>query len=96
MSPKSVHSWLMKRKLVFIRRLAKRNGGRVESLPSNVTVVPKLVDLKSPDFKGALIISDKLIDDPVVLEKSVIYRPKSLVVGVGVHGIQASRLSNME
>lgn len=55
------------------------------TLPSNVTVVPKLVDLKSPDFKGALIISDKIIDDQVVLEKSVIYRPKSLVVGVGVH-----------
>ena len=55
------------------------------TLPSNVTVVPKLVDLKSADFKGALIISDKLIDDPIVLEKSVIYRPKSLVVGVGVH-----------
>jgi cobalt-precorrin 5A hydrolase len=55
------------------------------TLPNNVTVVTKLADLKSPDFKAALIISDKIIDDQVLLEKSVIYRPKSLVVGVGVH-----------
>jgi cobalt-precorrin 5A hydrolase len=56
-----------------------------QTLPNNVSVVIKLADLKSPDFKAALIISDKIIDDEVLLEKSVIYRPKSLVVGVGVH-----------
>ncbi len=55
------------------------------TLPANVTVVTKLSDLKSPDFKAALIISDKIIDDQVLLEKSVIYRPKSLVVGIGLH-----------
>jgi cobalt-precorrin 5A hydrolase len=55
------------------------------TLPANVTVVTKLADLKSSDFKAALIIADKIIDDQVLLEKSVIYRPKSLVVGVGLH-----------
>jgi cobalt-precorrin 5A hydrolase len=55
------------------------------TLPANVTVVTKLADLKSSDFKAALIISDKIIEDQVLLEKSVIYRPKSLVVGVGLH-----------
>src|SRR5215469_11585326 len=54
-------------------------------LPSNVTIVRNLDDLKSSHFKGGLIISDKLIDDPLVLEKSVIYRPKSLVIGLWVH-----------
>jgi cobalt-precorrin 5A hydrolase len=44
-----------------------------------------LAELKSSDFKAALIISDKIIEDQVLLEKSVIYRPKSLVVGVGLH-----------
>src|SRR5215469_4795362 len=54
-------------------------------LPINVTVVRNLDDLKSSHFKGGLIISDKLIDDPLFFEKSVIYRPKSLIVGLGVH-----------
>ena len=54
-------------------------------LPSNITIVRNLDDLKSSHFKGGLIISDKLIDDPLVLEKSVIYRPKSLVIGLWVH-----------
>ena len=55
------------------------------SFPQNVTVTKEFYELKSPDFKGALIISDKIIADPVILEKSVIYRPKSLVVGIGLH-----------
>lgn len=63
----------------------EKDWWKSKTLPSNVTIVPKLDDLKSARFKGALIISDKLIDDPVVFEKSVIYRPKSLVVGVGIH-----------
>src|SRR5215204_2525111 len=55
------------------------------SFPQNVNVTKEFYELKSPDFKGALIISDKIIADPVILEKSVIYRPKSLVVGIGLH-----------
>lgn len=56
-----------------------------KSLPRNVTVVGELDDLKTLNFKGALVISDRLIDDPLILEKSVVYRPKSLVVGIGIH-----------
>ena len=44
-----------------------------------------MIEIKSPDFKGALIISDRVITEPIILEKSVIYRPKSLVVGLGLH-----------
>ena len=55
------------------------------SFPQNVTITKELDELKNADFKGALIISDKIIADPVILEKSVIYRPKSLVVGIGLH-----------
>jgi cobalt-precorrin 5A hydrolase len=60
-------------------------GDAATSFPQNVTVTKEFYELKSPDFKGALIISDKMITDPVILEKSVIYRPKSLVVGIGLH-----------
>ena len=48
-------------------------------------MVRSLDELRSPDFGGALIISDRLITDTIILEKSVIYRPKSLVIGLGLH-----------
>jgi len=55
------------------------------NLPKNVTAVQNIDDVKSPDFKAALIITDRIISDAEILDKSVIYRPKSLVVGVGLH-----------
>jgi cobalt-precorrin 5A hydrolase len=55
------------------------------ALPSNVSIVESLTELRSPDFRGALVISDRLIDDPEIVDKSVVYRPKSLVVGIGLH-----------
>lgn len=54
-------------------------------LPNNVSRVEDLKELWAPEFKGGLVISEKVIKDPDILEKSVIYRPKSLVVGVGLH-----------
>lgn len=54
-------------------------------LPRNVQVVDNMEIVKSPEFKAALIITDIVIKDPEILAKSVIYRPKSLVVGIGLH-----------
>ncbi|MDQ3808246.1 MAG: cobalamin biosynthesis protein [Thermoproteota archaeon] len=54
-------------------------------LPRNVTVVDNIDKIKTQEFKAGLIISDKLVHDESILEKSVIYRPKSLVVGIGLH-----------
>lgn len=54
-------------------------------LPKNVTIVEQLGQLKESQFKASLLISDRIIDDPLVLSKSVIYRPKSLVIGIGLH-----------
>ena len=56
-----------------------------KELPKNVTIIDKIDDLKSDNFKAGLIISDKIITDPLLIRKSVIYRPKSLVVGLGIH-----------
>jgi cobalt-precorrin 5A hydrolase len=56
-----------------------------KELPKNVTIVQNINELKSDDFKAGLIISDKIIEDPILVRKSVIYRPKSLVVGIGFH-----------
>jgi cobalt-precorrin 5A hydrolase len=54
-------------------------------LPKNVTLVDSIDQIKSQEFKGGLIISDRLISDQTIVSKSVIYRPKSLVVGIGLH-----------
>jgi cobalt-precorrin 5A hydrolase len=72
-------------KIGLYQEAGEKNWWDATSFPQNVTVIKELYELKSPDFKGALIISDKIIADPVILEKSVIYRPKSLVVGIGLH-----------
>lgn len=54
-------------------------------LPLNVHKLNFLEEIKAAEFKGCLIISEKIIKDREILEKSVIYRPKSLVVGIGLH-----------
>ena len=56
-----------------------------KELPKNVSIVKDIDELRSDDFKAGLIISDKIITDPLLVNKSVIYRPKSLVVGLGFH-----------
>jgi cobalt-precorrin 5A hydrolase len=54
-------------------------------LPKNISQVTNVEDLMNPDFKGCLIISDKIISQSEILDKAVIYRPKSLIVGLGLH-----------
>jgi cobalt-precorrin 5A hydrolase len=56
-----------------------------KELPKNVTIIENIDELKRDNFKAGLIISDRIIRDPLLIRKSVIYRPKSLVVGLGFH-----------
>ncbi len=56
-----------------------------KELPKNVYLYPSLEEMSESDCRGFLIISDKTIQDRQLLERSVIYRPKTLVVGVGLH-----------
>ena len=60
------------------------NRNWYKSLPSNVKIFQTLEDLKNSDSKGFLIITDRKLDEEL-LPKSVVYRPPSLVVGVGLH-----------
>jgi len=55
-----------------------------KKLPSNVTIYSTIEELKNSHSKGFLIISDKKIDEEIQ-KNSVIYRPPSLVVGIGLH-----------
>ncbi len=53
-------------------------------LPKNVLIYENIEDLKKSNSKSYLIISDKIIDNEITKE-SVIYRPPSLVIGIGLH-----------
>jgi len=55
-----------------------------KKLPKNVSMYESIEELKRSDSKAYLIISDKIIDDEISKE-SVIYRPPSLVIGIGLH-----------
>jgi cobalt-precorrin 5A hydrolase len=55
-----------------------------KKLPKNVSIYESIGELKKSDSKAYLIISDKIIDDEISKE-SVIYRPPSLVIGIGLH-----------
>jgi len=65
-----------------------QNCGRKDwwknKIPANVTIYPTINELKNSDSKGYLIITDETVDDDL-LQNSVVYRPPSLVVGVGLH-----------
>lgn len=56
-----------------------------KELPKNVYIYNSLNELAESDCKGFLIITDKIIDDKKILSKAVIYRPKTIAVGVGLH-----------
>lgn len=63
----------------------EKDWWNIDQLPKNVRLVTHLDDLLSDEIKGAIIISDRIIDNENLLNKSVIYRPKSLFVGIGLH-----------
>ena len=55
-----------------------------KELPKNVTIYNSLEELKKSNSRAHLIISDTIIDNELAQE-SVIYRPQSLVIGIGLH-----------
>jgi len=66
-----------------LQEVGKKNW--YKELPKNVTIYDDLQDLKNSNSKAHLIISDRIIDENLSKE-SVIYRPPSLVIGIGLHG----------
>ncbi|AJM91360.1 MULTISPECIES: cobalamin biosynthesis protein [Nitrosopumilus] len=62
--------------------VGKRNW--YKQLPKNVSLYNTIEELKNSKSKANLIISDKVIEDDLASE-SVIYRPPSLVIGIGLH-----------
>lgn len=56
-----------------------------KELPKNVKIYHSLEEIKNSESRGYLIISDRILEG-AFLENSVVYRPPSLVVGIGLHG----------
>lgn len=56
-----------------------------KELPSNVTIYSTLDGLKKSSSKGYLLITDRIIQEPSIIQDTVIYRPSTLVIGVGLH-----------
>lgn len=56
-----------------------------KELPRNVCLYDSLDNMAGSDCKGFLVISDKIISNKELEGRSVIYRPRTLVVGVGLH-----------
>lgn len=71
-------------KIALYQDAGERGWWQGQHLPKNVAVVNDIGKIMSPDFKGALVITDRAVD-PEVMDKSVVYRPKTLVVGIGLH-----------
>ena len=55
-----------------------------KKLPKNIITYQSIEELRNSNSKAHLIISDRIIDEEISKE-SVIYRPPSLVIGVGLH-----------
>lgn len=62
----------------------ERNWWKGE-LPKNVTLYDSYEKMLGSGSKGFLIISDRMIGNEIA-ENAVVYRPRSLVAGIGLHG----------
>lgn len=65
-----------------------------KELPKNVKIYHSLEEMKNSDSKGYMIISDRILEGNF-LKNSVVYRPPSLVVGIGLH-LDTSKETIME
>jgi cobalt-precorrin 5A hydrolase len=66
--------------IAFVQETGEKTWWKRETpLPKNIKITT-LEDARS--FKAVLLVTDRLIEDPI-LERAVIYRPKSLVLGIG-------------
>jgi cobalt-precorrin 5A hydrolase len=71
--------------IAIFQDVGERRWWNIDNLPSNVVMINDVEKLKDNLYKGGIVITDKIIKDSTILSKSVIYRPKTLVIGVGIH-----------
>jgi cobalt-precorrin 5A hydrolase len=77
-----VSAFMVNEEKIAIYQDAGERNWWIAQLPKNVTIIDSIDKIKSQEFKAGLIISDRVVLDQSIISKSVIYRPKSLVVGI--------------
>lgn len=80
-----VSAFMVNEEKIAIYQDAGERNWWIAQLPKNVTIIDSIDKIKSQEFKAGLIISDRVVLDQSIISKSVIYRPKSLVIGIGLH-----------
>ena len=71
-------------KVAIYQDAGEKNWWKRETpLPVNFFKVDSLDKVRDGSFKAALLITDREIPDADILAKSVVYRPKTLVLGLG-------------
>ena len=79
-----VSAFMVNKEKIGVLQDAGEKGRWKKELPENVSKYENFEGLKNSDSKGFLIISDQIFKDKI-LENTVVYRPQTLVVGVGLH-----------
>ena len=71
--------------IAIFQESGEPNWWDMTKLPENVVIINDLDNIKDVSFKAGILITDRVITDNTILSKSVIYRPKTLVIGIGLH-----------
>ena len=67
-----------------------------QPLPAHVTLLPMATALLASSFAGMILITDRVIAEAPAGIPTVVYRPRSLVVGMGCRrGVTVERLENL-
>jgi cobalt-precorrin 5A hydrolase len=69
-------------KIGIYQEVGERNWWK--ELPKNVKIYQSLEETQNSDSKGYLVISDRILTGDF-LKNSVVYRPPTLVIGIGLH-----------
>ena len=72
-------------KIAIYQESGEPNWWEMTKLPENVVIIKDIDNIKDDSFKAGIVITDRIITDNTILSKSVIYRPKTLVIGIGLH-----------
>lgn len=69
-------------KIGIYQEAGKKNW--YKELPKNVEIYQSIEEMKNSDVKGCLVISDRILEGDF-LTNAVVYRPPTLVIGIGLH-----------
>jgi len=72
--------------VALVQEVGDREWLHTTKLPTNIDLYPSLAELKTDKYQAVLLITDRLLsvdEERVFRRNGVLYRPKSLCVGIG-------------